>query len=125
MNPGLIAALHLLQLVTASAGGGWAIAPGHDQLFSTVTAPGPGELPEGWGRRTIAVPRDRVEITYGPTTTAAPKTCQDAPLCLTLTHPELAPPGALRTGPFALTIQSAPGAPSVQALLDGVTGRIA
>ena len=117
--------IQAVQVALVAVTGGWAIAPGHDGLFSRVTALHQGELPSDWARRAITVPKDRVEVLYGPKAAPAPTACEEAPLCLTLMHPDLAPVGALRSGPFALTIRSGPGAPSVQSLLDGVTGRIA
>jgi len=121
----LTAALCALGIASAAPAGDWAIAPGHERVFSAVTAVETGELPEGWARRAIAVPKDRVEVLYGPAAGPAPATCEAAPLCLTLTHPDLAPVGALRSGPFAILVRSGPDAPSVQTLLDGVTARIA
>ena len=120
----LALAAQLLLVLAGASGGGWAIAPGHERLFSAATAPQPGELPEGWSRQSIAVPRDRVEIAYGPSQGPAPPRCQDAPLCVILTHPELAPEGARRAGPFALVVTAQEGAPPGEALLDGVASRI-
>ena len=112
-------------LAVALTAGGWAIAPGHEALFSAVTSPGEGELPEGWGRRAISVPRDRVEVLYGPKDTPKSIRCEEAPLCLTLTHPDLAPKGAPKAGPFAITSRAAADGVSGAALVEGVRARIA
>ena len=109
----------------AAPSGGWAISPGHEGVFSQVTLPEPGELPEGWVRLAISVPKDRVEVRYGERGTGSAISCEEAPLCLTLSHPEGAPAGAVVEAPFALSITTRSPERSFERLLMGVRARIA
>ncbi|MGB0592217.1 MAG: hypothetical protein ACPGU1_21240 [Myxococcota bacterium] len=115
----------MTSIVLGLSGGGWAISPGHEAVFSQVTAPANGELPDGWSRRAISVPQDRVEVLYGPKSGPAPTGCDEAPLCLVLTHPESARAGAVVAPPFAITVRVSAGGPPGEALVEGVRARIA
>ena len=121
----------LLTLLTActlqspAADGGWAIAPGHERVFAKVTAAAAGELPAGWARRAVAVPRDRVIALYGPADSPAPTTCESAPICLQLVHPSTAGPDATVAGPFAIvSARAGEGDVDVGPLVSGVAARI-
>ena len=119
-------ALSLVSLLVTAPGdeaAQWAIAPGHERVFGAVTVSAPGELPPGWTRLGVAIPRDRVVALYGPKGQRPPSRCEEAPLCLTLSHPSAAPQG-LKAGPFSLTVAHVDPKTDPSRLLKGVASRI-
>ena len=119
-----VAAACLLAVVgsdVALAADGPVLGPGHEAKLLSVLRPADGEVPAGWALLAVRVPRTHVEAVYGPSAIGEAVSCSAAPGCVQLRHPDAAPAGAPRAGPFAIV---GGGTETPAGLMAGVRARL-